>query len=71
VIPVTEIEAGGSLDLSNNIRLSTGYFIAAWHDLGMRDEYNFTNIPQLQLLNYDDANILGFDGFFARVDVAF
>ena len=71
VIPVTEIEAGGSLDLTNNVRLSGGYFISAWHDLGMRDEYSFGNVPQLQLSHYDDANILGFDGFFARVDVAF
>lgn len=71
VIPVTEIEAGGSLDLTSNVRMTAGYFISAWHDLGMRDEYNFVNIPQLQLSHYDDANILGFDGFFARVDVAF
>ena len=50
--------------------MSAGYFISAWHDLGMRDEYGF-DVPGLQLSHYDDANILGFDGFFARVDVAF
>lgn len=71
VIPVTEIRAGGSVELTRNVRFSTGYFISAWHDLGMRDEYSFANIPQLQLSHYDDANILGFDGFFARFDVAF
>jgi hypothetical protein len=71
VIPVTEIEAGGAMDLTNNIRLSAGYFIAAWHDLGMRDEYDFSGVPGLQLSHYDDANILGFDGFFARAEVAF
>ena len=71
VIPVTEIEAGGSLDLTSNVRMSAGYFISAWHDLGMRDEYSFAGVPGLQLSHYDDANILGFDGFFARVDVAF
>jgi hypothetical protein len=71
VIPVTEIEAGVAMDLTNNIRLSSGYFIAAWHDLGMRDEYNFSGIPGLQLSHYDDANILGFDGFFARAEIAF
>jgi hypothetical protein len=71
VIPVTEIEAGASLDLTSNVRMSAGYFISAWHDLGMRDEYNFSGVPGLQLSHYDDANILGFDGFFARVDVAF
>ena len=71
VIPVTEIEAGGSLDLTSNVRMSAGYFISAWHDLGMRDEFNFSNTPGIQISHYDDANILGFDGFFARVDVAF
>ncbi|TWU20392.1 Lpg1974 family pore-forming outer membrane protein [Bythopirellula polymerisocia] len=65
VIPVTEIEAGVSAQVSNNIQLSSGYFIAAWHDLGIRDEYDWT-VPGLQLNNFDDANILGFDGFFAR-----
>lgn len=65
VIPVTEIEAGISAQVTNNIQFSSGYFIAAWHDLGIRDEYNF-QIPGLQLNNFDDANILGFDGFFAR-----
>ena len=65
VIPVTEIEAGLSAQVLNNLQLSSGYFIAAWHDLGMRDEYAWT-IPGLQLNNFDDANILGFDGFFAR-----
>lgn len=70
VIPVTEVEAGLAMNLTSNIIVSSGYFIAAWHDLGMRDEYDF-NIPGLQLNNYDDANILGFDGFFARAEVRF
>jgi len=72
VIPVTEIEAGVSAHLGDNITLSSGYFIAAWHDLGMRDVYNFGTIPPgLQLSSFDDANILGFDGFFARAELAF
>ena len=68
VIPVTEIEAGGSIYIRDNIELSAGYFLSAWHDLGMRDEYDFS---QFQLGQYDDANILGFDGFFARAEVLF
>ncbi len=75
VIPVTEIEAGVSAHVGNHITLSSGYFIAAWHDLGMRDEYDFedpaTGGSQFQLSHYDDANILGFDGFFARAEVAY
>ncbi len=68
VIPVTEIEAGGTFQVRNNIRLSGGYFISAWHDLGMREEYDFN---QFQISSYDDANILAFDGFFARAEIGF
>lgn len=75
VIPVTEIEAGVSAHVGNHVTLSSGYFIAAWHDLGMRDEYEFDNPvaggSRFQLGHYDDANILAFDGFFARAEVAY
>ncbi len=71
VIPVTEIEAGGSAHVGNHITLSGGYFIAAWHDLGMRDTYDFGGALSSQLSHYDDANILGFDGFFARAEIAY
>lgn len=71
VIPVTEIEAGGTAHIGNHISLSAGYFIAAWHDLGMRDTYDFGGTLSSQLSHYDDANILGFDGFFARAEVAY
>lgn len=70
VIPVTEIEAGLTGQLTCNCQFSAGYFLAAWHDLGFRDEYNWT-VPGLQITNYDDANILGFDGFFARAVLAY
>jgi hypothetical protein len=68
IVPVTEIELGASAHLGSRATLSAGYFWAAWHDLGMRDTYSF---PQFQLSHYDDANILGFDGFFARAEVTF
>ena len=68
VIPVTEIEAGLTAHLGDHISLSSGYFLAAWHDLGFRDTYNY---GLFQLSHYDDANILGFDGFFARAEVAY
>ncbi len=74
IIPVTEIEAGLTAQIGNHVHLSSGYFLSAWHDLGFRDAYNWTGPPQgggFQLLNYDDANILGFDGFFARAEVTY
>lgn len=67
IVPVTEVEMGGTYHIGCHASISAGYFFSAWHDLGMRDEYNFAT----QLSHYDDANILGFDGFFARAEVAF
>lgn len=66
VIPVTEIEAGGTMYVTCNTSISGGYFISAWHDLGFRDEYEF-NLQN----SYDDANIMAFDGFFVRLEKQF
>lgn len=68
VIPVTEIEVGGTMHVRDHTSLSAGYFLSAWHDLGMRDDYRFSS-PQLS--GYDTANILSFNGFFARAEVAY
>jgi hypothetical protein len=68
IIPVTEIELGGSVHLGAHSTLSAGYFWSAWHDLGTSETYDFN---QFQVSHYDDGNILGFDGLFARVEVAF
>jgi hypothetical protein len=68
IIPVTEIELGGSIHLGSHATLSAGYFWAAWHDLGTSETYDFN---QFQVHHYDDGNILGFDGLFGRVEVAF
>lgn len=66
IIPVTEIEAGGTVFVTCNTSITGGYFMSAWHDLGFRDEYEF-NLQN----SYDDANILGFDGFFVRMETTF
>ena len=74
VIPVTEIEAGLTAHLGRHIHLSSGYFLSAWHDLGMRDTYDFAaagGLGGFQLSHYDDANILGFDGLFARAEITY
>ncbi len=68
IIPVTEIETGLTGHITCNTSVTTGYMLSAWHDLGFRDEFQgFSNGAAGSLLetNYDDANILGFDGFFA------
>jgi hypothetical protein len=68
IIPVTEIETGLTAQLTSAATLTTGYLFSAWHDLGARDQFAFTTFLET---NYDDANILGFDGFFARLEFDF
>jgi hypothetical protein len=70
MIPVTEIEAGATAQVTCNSRISAGYLLSAWHDLGFRDEFEVAG-QNVFPLSYDDANILGFDGFFARVEVSY
>ncbi len=69
IVPVLDIEAGGTLQVTNNLSLSAGYLFSAWFDLGMRD----TIVPNSVEAGafWDDANILGFDGFFARAELSF
>ena len=60
IIPVTELEAGLTGQVSCNSSITAGYLFAAWHDLGFRHEHELNT---LQPITFDDANILGFDGF--------
>lgn len=70
VIPVTEIEAGLTGYVTQNICVSAGYLLSAWHDLGHRAEYLYSNSPT-QVVSMDDANMMMFDGFFIRATAAF
>lgn len=69
IIPVTEIEAGLSTQLSRNSRFSAGYLFSAWHDLGFRDQFDIQTLVESN--STDTANILGFDGFFVRLEVGY
>jgi hypothetical protein len=68
-VPVTEIELGASAHLGARATVSGGYFWAAWHDLGMSPTYSFQN--NIEFSHFDDANILGWNGLFGRLEVAF
>jgi hypothetical protein len=70
IVPVTEIEAGLSTQVTCNALFTAGYLFSAWHDLGFRDDPEIITLFQPPT-HYDDANILGFDGFFARFEYAF
>ena len=69
IIPVTEIEAGGSVQISRSSLFSAGYLFSAWHDLGFRDQFDIYR--RWSNRNHDDANILGFDGFFVQLEVGY
>jgi hypothetical protein len=71
IIPVTEIELGAAGQVTCSTRVSAGYLFSAWHDLGFRDEFEVEAAQAPFPLRYDDANILGFDGFFARFEWAY
>ena len=68
LIPNAEIEVGGTWQVNRHASLSAGYFYQAWFDLGSSPEIVGAN---LDFGNLDDANILGFDGFFARFELMF
>jgi len=68
IIPVTEIEAGASVQFSRSSRFSAGYLFSAWHDLGFRDQFELQTLVESQS---DDANILGFDGLFVKLEVGY
>lgn len=70
LVPVTEIEAGLTGYLTQNVSISGGYLLSAWHDLGHRAEYDFS-ATGTQFNSMDDANLMTFDGFFLRAEAAF
>ena len=61
VVPVAELEVGGSWRLTPKCVLTGGWLVQSWWDLGLQEIMS----------NNDDANILGFDGFFARAEMVF
>ena len=70
VIPVTELEVGGSIYLTSCITASGGYMLAAWHDLGHRAQSDFATAG-LPILGMDDANMMMLDGYFARIEATY
>jgi hypothetical protein len=77
VIPVTDLEAGFTTQITCHGSFSAGYLLSAWHDLGFRNAIDVcdcdpgANLSPLLSSHHDDANILGFDGFFARLEWCF
>lgn len=66
IIPVPEIEVGGTFQVTERFFVSAGWFIQAFADLGSSAQIDGTNFGPL-----DDANILAFDGLFVRGEMVF
>jgi hypothetical protein len=67
IIPVADIEVGGSWQVAPYTFISAGWFFQAWWDLGQAETVN--NTPTFDALS--SANILGFDGLFVRGEILF
>jgi hypothetical protein len=66
MIPVTDIEVGGTWQMAPFTFVSVGYFFQCWWDLGQGENIQATNFGPL-----DSSNILGFDGLFVRGEMLF
>ena len=66
IVPVTDIELGGSWQIAPYTFVSAGWFWQAWWDLGQSE-----SIPGLAFPPLDTSNILGFDGLFIRGEMLF
>ena len=66
MVPVTDIEVGGTWQVAPFTYISAGYFFQCWWDLGQGENIQGTNFGAL-----DSSNILGFDGLFIRGEMLF
>ncbi|HEX3728053.1 MAG TPA: Lpg1974 family pore-forming outer membrane protein [Pirellulales bacterium] len=66
LVPVTDIEIGGSWQVAPYAFISAGWFFQCWWDLGQSDPVSGTSFQTLT-----SSNILGFDGLFVRGEMLF
>jgi hypothetical protein len=79
VVPVLESELGASWEPTDRWRLSAGWLVQAWFDLGVSGgTFSGANLPAIGLPpiqnifgGADDSNIMGFDGLFVRAEYNF
>ena len=76
LIPMFDMEAGLTAQVTCHTAITAGYLFSAWSDLGFRNSFDVCDCgdattPALLATKFDDANVLGFDGLFVRVEYAF
>ncbi|MGD9722410.1 MAG: Lpg1974 family pore-forming outer membrane protein [Pirellulales bacterium] len=65
MIPVTDLEVGGTWQIAPYAFFSAGWFWQCWWDLGQGEVIGDSDSP------LDSSNILGFDGLFLRGELLF
>jgi hypothetical protein len=76
LIPVYDLEAGVTAQVTCHTAITAGYLFSAWSDLGFRNAFDVCDCgdavtPALLSTHMDDSNSLGFDGLFVRAEFAF
>ena len=66
IIPVAELELGGTWRVLPRLAVSGGWMLMSFWDLGLQETGSVGASPGL-----DTSNILSFDGFFVRGELAF
>ena len=66
MIPVLDIEVGGSFQVTPRFFVSAGWFFQCWWDLGFGETIDGTNFGPL-----DTSNIMAWDGLFVRGEFLF
>jgi hypothetical protein len=69
VIPVTDIEVGGSYQLCPQFFVSAGYFVQCWWDLGYGETIGTGAVTSFGAL--DTSNIMAWTGLFVRAELFF
>jgi hypothetical protein len=69
VIPVTDIEVGGSYQLYSQFFVSAGYFVQCWWDLGYGETIGTGAVTSFGAL--DTSNIMAWTGLFVRAELFF
>jgi Legionella pneumophila major outer membrane protein precursor len=70
VIPVTDIEVGGSYQVMPSAFISAGYFVQAWWDLGYGETIGTGN-GLAPFGSLDTSNIMAWTGLFVRAELFF
>ncbi len=70
VIPVTDIEVGGSVQLYPSFFVSAGYFVQAWWDLGYGETISAGGLAT-SFGALDTSNIMAWTGMFVRAEFFF